>query len=305
MSWDVKARARGVIGEPPPATQVENFLLLVLGQLARLLQVQGEQSMIGYEHGKHDCSLCLKPGSQLITDDGQWQLTHWPAYWGSSSPETLVLGFSMGANQVRAVASKPFDQVAFDRLRGNLAKILDTLGVPRLDQSMDELLTARAKGFGFSSIARCSLGIKEAGVFKTSGKIMSVAVDDPWASQVLSRCASTYLGNMPASVRRVVLLGNSDAYIKGMRRLLNRLFDDYASINPMAFRAAGRTWAFTVHPAAQGNRVKEWLADGEDQSSGLKREQAIHAIRRSLEGDPVKAATTIGRRSVFKTPRPT
>ncbi len=259
--------------------------------------------MAGFEHGRHDCSICLRPGSQLTTPDGQWQLTHWPAYWGSAAPHTLVLGFSMGARQIKAIGNKPFDQVGFDKLRANIARILDTLALDRGGQSMDELLSLRSRGFGFSSLARCSLGHWENGAFKTSGRIMSLAVEDPWASTVLKQCTSRYLVDMPASVHRVVLLGNSDAYVKGIRRLINQAFGDYSAINDMAFRAGGRTWIFTVHPAAQGNRVAEWIEEPASTSSGRKREAAMHAVRLSQTQAAPQAPSTIGKRTIYKVSR--
>lgn len=70
----------------------------------------------GYTHGRHECALCHQ-GNSDRTVHGRWQLIQTAGYWGDSQPSTLILGFSMGENQVRVFFDKPFDQVAFARSR--------------------------------------------------------------------------------------------------------------------------------------------------------------------------------------------
>lgn len=254
----------------------------------------------GYTHGTHDCRLCHRAGSSLTVNEDRWQLIHWPAYWGSSEPDTLVLGFSMGERQVRAARTGPFDEVAFATHREKLVRILNTLGIRRPDQSIAASMTRWGRGLGYSSLARCSLGYKEPGsqVFVTSGKIMKDAPADPWARGVLKRCASTYLTNLPASVKRVVLLGSGDEYVAGVRHILREVFSDFADINPMAFTANGRTWVFAVHPS-RDNRVRDWVEGAPSGKAGQKRGLAQAAIARSYKNEPSVQAK-IGRRRLVK-----
>lgn len=259
--------------------------------------------MVGYQHGTHTCTLCHATGQQTTIHEHQWQLVHWPAYWGDRHPDVLVLGFSMGANQVRAARDAAnFDGVAFHLLRPRLRLILERLGVRMGDQTLDEAMTARGRGLGFSSLSRCSLGLwnGEKQTFETSGRIMKVAPSDPWAGQVLARCARTYLPDMPTTVQRVVLLGTGDEYVRGVRQILRRVFDDFVDINNMAFRAANKTWVFAVHPS-KPNRVTDWLDSHPDSTSGRKRELAVAAIAKSYQVDePASQPSTIGQRRVVK-----
>ena len=255
----------------------------------------------GYSHGCHTCKLCHPTGQETTIVAHQWRLTHWPAYWGDANPDVLVLGFSMGATQISAAKSKPFDQVAFAGCRIELRAVLIELGIDLHGQAMDELMSSRGKSLGFSSLARCSLELWEDGAFKTSGKIMSVAPNDPWAGKVMAQCISTYLPGMPHSVRRVVLLGTSDAFVKGIRRMVRQAFEDYADINDMAFSAGGRTWVFAVHPKAQANGADKWVKAEPDSVSGRKREHAKLALARSYAADmPAQVMTSIGRRTLLK-----
>lgn len=52
-------------------------------------------------HGWQVCRACHAPGLDVRVV-GDWHLRANPGYWGSSAPETLVLGFSKGATQIGA-----------------------------------------------------------------------------------------------------------------------------------------------------------------------------------------------------------
>lgn len=255
--------------------------------------MQGELEMNNaYTHGCHDCALCFHKGGKQITYNNQWRLTNWPAYWGASNPDTLVLGFSMGATQIRAATDGQthFDKVAFAGMRINLSKILGRFGFNMKNGSIDEAITARGTSLGFSSLSRCGLEKWEKGRWVTSGTIMGDAARDPWSKEVLARCAATHLVAMPPSVRRVILLGNSQTYMDGVRQLLRPLFQDFKDLNQVAFTAGGRTWVFVCHPKAQGARVEQWLTDPTTTSSGSKRDLAMDAIAMSQVQELLEAA---------------
>ena len=180
----------------------------------------------GYEHGCHSCTICFPRSKSQITHNDQWRLTNWPAYWGASNPQIMVLGFSMGANQVRAAKLADFDQVAYIGMRPNIAKILAVLGLDP-GQSIDASMTKFGKRVGYSSVSRCSLEMWEKGSWKTSGTIMAKAPTDPWASAILERCIQTFLPTMPTTAKVVVLLGSSDVYIAGLTKLIRRSFGDF------------------------------------------------------------------------------
>ena len=247
---------------------------------------------MSYTHGAHGCSechpTCRRPSRSL---DERWQLDATPGYWGSSEPHTLVLGFSMGANQVRAYREDSFDKAGFHGLemRRNVREILATLGLWDSTQDIDTAMSARARGFGFASLTRCSFSHLNpaTGAYVTSGALMPKAPHDPWAREIMVRCAARYLRDIPPSVRRVVLFGTTDRYVQGVHAIMRTVFPDYAWVNDMAFSAGGRIWVFAVHPS-YANRVQEWIHAPAQSRPGRKRALALQALGQFV-GAPVES----------------
>ncbi len=69
-----------------------------------------------YTHGPLQCRACYN-GNEPTLVLGDWRLHNTPAYFGSSDPEILVLGFSKGANQNKVAARGDFDKIAFAKAR--------------------------------------------------------------------------------------------------------------------------------------------------------------------------------------------
>lgn len=258
------------------------------------MSLESANSNFSYQHGWQQCRQCHRSGKE-VTNNKQWTLTANPGYWGSSDPRVLVLGFSKGANQTREIAAhRPFEAVAFARRRERLGAILRRLGAPFADQTIDQTMTRSSKELGYASLVRCSF--EKDG--RTSGSIMADAVADPWASAVVGRCIQAHLAVMPDSVQRVVLLGTTPAYIKGVKAQMKSVFPDYAEINAVAFKANGRVWVFVVHPATKDNRYREWMEDAADTSAGHKREMAVHAFGTLAPAQP--RLISVGTKRVIK-----
>ena len=81
-----------------------------------------------YQHGPQSCRHCFS-GSLAELRLGDWRLVNNPGYYGGSSPEILVLGFSKGANQARAAEQGDFEAIAFANARHRLQQVLQVLGV--------------------------------------------------------------------------------------------------------------------------------------------------------------------------------
>lgn len=241
------------------------------------------------KHGWQSCRACHQAG-QDVRIEGDWHLRANPGYWGAQAPRVLVLGFSKGATQIAAAAGGQFDAVAFAGMRPRLKAVLDGLGLDLDGQSIDEALTASGRVLGAASLIRCGLSVMESGQLKSSGTIMPKAAKASFPLQAMKTCIGRHLSPLPASVETVVMLGTTDAYVKGVKGLMREQFADYQDVNDVAFRAQGRTWVFASHPSGANGTFGEWVAGDGSTESGRKRLLALAALGHS--SDSVQSRTS-------------
>ena len=241
------------------------------------------------QHGWQPCRACHQAG-QDVRIEGDWHLRANPGYWGAQAPRILVLGFSKGATQIAAAAGGQFDAVAFAGMRPRLKAVLDGLGLDLDGQSIDEALSASGRVLGAASLIRCGLSVMEQGQLKSSGTIMPKAAKASFPLQAMKTCIGRHLSPLPESVETVVMLGTTDAYVKGVKGLMREQFADYQDVNDVAFRAQGRTWVFASHPSGANGTFGEWVAGNESTESGRKRLLALAALGHS--SDSVQSRTS-------------
>ncbi len=229
------------------------------------------------QHGWQACRNCHASDSDLRVE-GRWHLRANPGYWRTSEPKVLVLGFSKGATQISASQSGSFDGVAFARMRPRLRQVLDALGIDLGTETVDQALSASSRWLGAASLIRCGLSLDIDGKLTTSGTIMPKAVSAAFTRQVMRSCVEQHLSPLPASVERVVMLGTTDAYIKGVKALMRNQFADYQDINEVAFTAQGRVWVFAAHPSPSNAEFKHWLGGDMGSTSGRKLQLAVQAL---------------------------
>ena len=230
-----------------------------------------------YPHGPIQCGLCFGNADRTLAI-GDWRLHNNPGYYGSSNPRVLVLGFSKGANQNRAAEAGDFDKIAFAGARHRLQAVLQVLGLMPADRGIDYLMTAKEREFGVDSLVRCSFCKMKNGQCKTSGDVVPSAFSNPDTLAIIKRCASTYLLRLPERVERVVLLGTADSYIAKTRNIFSKIYPDFASVNPVAFRAGGALWVYGAHPSPGNGHFDAWLKGGIESASGQKRDLAQRAL---------------------------
>jgi hypothetical protein len=236
-----------------------------------------------YSHGSTECRACFTNGNRTIAL-GDWWLHNNLGYYGASTPEILVLGFSKGANQNKAAEEVNFDKVAFAKARSRLQQVLETLGVMPRDRSIDSLMTARERQFGVASLVRCSFYKMKERKCKTSGDIIPSAFSNSQTRSIIERCASTFLGLPHNSVRLVVLLGTSDTYIEKTKMIFSRMYRDYADVNGVAFRASNALWIYATHPSPGNGHFDAWVSGATPNSSAQKKELVLTALRMSNNG---------------------
>ena len=230
-----------------------------------------------YEHGPQTCRLCFNNNATTLSL-GDWRLQNNPGYYGSSTPGTLVLGFSKGANQNRAAEAGNFDRIAFAGARHRLQTVLAVLGLMPTDRSIDHLMTAREREFGVASLVRCSFCKMKNGDCKTSGDVIPSAFTNADTLGIIERCATTYLKDLPSSVKRVVLLGTADAYIKKTRAIFTGIYANFSSVNEVAFRAGSALWVYAAHPSPGNGHFDSWVSGTHENVSARKRILAQRAL---------------------------
>jgi hypothetical protein len=231
----------------------------------------------GYSHGPISCRDCYA-GEDSIMALGDWRLHNNPGYYGSSSPEILVLGFSKGANQNKTAVEGDFDKVAFAKSRHRLQDVLETLNLMPSDRSIDHLMTAKEKYFGVASLVRCSFCKMKGGTCKTIGDVIPSSFTNKSTLKIIETCSSKYLGSLPGSTKLVILLGTSETYIKKTKELIQRLHMDFNAINHVSFVAGGALWVYATHPSPGNGYFKAWVKNGSDDQSGHKRILAQEAL---------------------------
>jgi len=229
------------------------------------------------QHGWQACRNCHASNSDLRVE-GPWHLRANPGYWGTSEPKVLVLGFSKGATQISASQSGNFDGVAFAGMRPRLRQVLDALGIDLGTETVDQALSASSRWLGAASLIRCGLSLDIDGKLTTSGTIMPKAASAAFTRQVMRSCVEQHLSPLPVGVERVVMLGTTDAYIKGVKALMRNQFADYQDINKVAFSAQGRVWVFAAHPSPANAEFTHWLGGDMDSASGRKLQLALQAL---------------------------
>lgn len=230
-----------------------------------------------YAHGPKQCRLCFS-STEATLSLGDWRLHNNPGYYGSSTPSTLVLGFSKGATQNRAAEAGNFDKVAFAGARHRLETVLAVLGLMPRDRSIDDLMTAREREFGVASLVRCSFCKMKGGECNTSGDVIPSAFTNADTVRIIERCAATHLKTLPPSVRRVVLLGTADAYIKKTKAIFSGMYANFSSVNEVAFRAGGALWVYAAHPSPGNGHFESWASGAQANASARKRMLAQRAL---------------------------
>ena len=139
-------------------------------------------------------------------------------------------------------------------------------------------MTAREPDFGVASLVRCSFCKMKGGECKTSGDVIPTAFTNADTLGVIERCAATQLTTLPSSVKRVVLLGTADAYVKKTRAIFSGLYTNFSSVNEVAFRAAGALWIYAAHPSPSNGHFKSWVSGAHENATARKRVLAQRAL---------------------------
>jgi hypothetical protein len=232
-------------------------------------------------HGRISCRNCFtgESSTQMV---GKWQMVNDPAAWGSIAPRVLILGFSKGFTQADAFRSGRFEDIPFKKMRPRLTEVLQLLGVLRKSETVDQKIVASESEIGFGSLVRCSLSrLNTKGALECTGQVMPEAFAEEISANLMT-CAQTYLGEPPASVRLVLMLGTTDAYIKGCRSVVRSLYGPaFSEIDEVSYRTGEIVWVHASHPSPLNGHHGSWMAGDPSTKPGRKQNLAIAAVRSS------------------------
>lgn len=233
-------------------------------------------------HGKIDCRVCYEGTNDNVIEPAlNWRMTNNPGAWGSATPEYLVLGFSKGFTQANLYEHNRFEDVAFADMRDRLTKALHTIGVLENNMSVSEKIEDPNSNIAFGSLIRCSVAM----AIVTDGENCGYSCTGPVINKsfreiphVIENCTDKYLRNLPESIKAVIMLGNSDAYLKAICSVLKRLFKDtYEVVNDVTVKAGGLLWVQVSHPSGINGHFGAWLTS--DAGTGIKRKLATDGIK--------------------------
>lgn len=234
------------------------------------------------DHGRIACRRCFSNNSstQVL---GKWQMVNDPGAWGSSSPEVIILGFSKGFTQANAYNGGRFEDIPFKGMRPRLSEALRAIDVLGSSEKVDDKMVMSESRFAFGSLVRCSLSRtnEKNGRLECTGQVMPKAFVEE-VSGVVRRCAETFLANLPVSVRLVLMLGTTDAYIKSCKRLIKAIHEEgYDELNEVGYRTGPVYWVHISHPSPLNGHHGGWLEGNASTKSGEKRRRAEEIVRLS------------------------
>lgn len=231
------------------------------------------------KHGRVDCTLCHEDRpcqfDMTRTEGDGWRITNNPLAWGNSRPEVLVLGFSKGPTQAGALSTVHHDNIAYKGGRTNLAKILYHIGLlPRPEARLvDQAISTRDGRFHFGSLVRCTVerfDAKRGEWLGTGGGMLDKFTASKFGADIVSRCGSRFLGNLPAETRLVLMLGlgTSGNYVKSCRELFASVRQGHwRDVNEVSYTDGKITVVHTEHFQSQGALIPNWLS-GERHARG-------------------------------------
>lgn len=229
------------------------------------------------KHGRVDCSKCFheKPVfDETYREQGNWRIKFNPLSWGGENPTVVVLGFSKGPTQAGALVRSHHDQIAYKGSRENVGKILRRIGLlpksvnDKYAQKVDDLISDKDGMFHFGSLIRCTVEqfTEKKGWIGSGGGMLDKFVATDFGNEVAGNCASSFLADMPSSVKLVVMfgLGTDKNYVRASRKLIEKARNkEMKWINDVSYSDDEIVVVHVEHFAAQGSLIPQWLGDGE------------------------------------------
>lgn len=234
-----------------------------------------------FQHGPVACSRCWGNSTASVQEEGSFKLVRDPGHWGASNPKTLVLGMSKGNTQSSAYQTGSFDTVAFKGMRHRVLQGLQAVGLlgGETPDEFEKRFLSTEGDFAFASVVRCSLtghDRKKGKHTADSPNVLPVFKPSVMGHRFVQSCVDQHLATLPSRTQRVLLLGNTDAYVQAIAGILSRQRSVVEWINPMAYVSAGVVFVHLAHPSPGNGHFGAYLR-GEGKP-GQKRDFAKEAL---------------------------
>jgi hypothetical protein len=235
-------------------------------------------------HGRINCRKCFEEETafDLTTTAGNdWRITNNPLAWGSSEPEVIVLGFSKGPTQSGALANSPHNSIAYKGSRLNVGKILAHIGLveagpdEQLRNRIDDLIADPKGRFHFGSLIRCTVERFDPNAQSwkgTGGGMLDKFIATDFGSRIVSNCTERFLGELPTSVRLIVMfgLGTKQGYVRECFQLYRKTVPgEWRDMNLVSYTNESLTVVHVEHFASQGALIPNWLGKKNHPRSAL------------------------------------
>lgn len=212
---------------------------------------------------------------------GTFRLVRDPGHWGAPEPRTLVLGISKGNTQSKAFTAEPFDEIAFKGTRHRLLEVLQAVGLleGETPERFGRRFSAEERDFAFASAVRCSLtGLDlKKGIHTADSPTVIPAFDERSVGNTFVRnCVDKHLVRLPERTKAVLLLGNSDGYVKAMARLIAKQRGPVSSLGPISYISREVPFVHVAHPSGMNGHFGAFVR-GEGKP-GLKRDLARRVL---------------------------
>jgi hypothetical protein len=192
-----------------------------------------------------------------------------------------VLGISKGNTQSRAFGSESFDGVAFKGVRHRILEAFNAVGLllNETPETLERRFRASEQDYAFASVVRCSItGMDRKKRVHTadSPNVLPAFQRGSPGSKFVENCVDQHLVSLPSRTRRVVLLGNTDAYIAALADAVARRRKAVTPINAVAYASDGVRFVHLAHPS-KGNGHFGAFIRGEGKA-GMKRNLAREVL---------------------------
>lgn len=234
-----------------------------------------------FSHGPATCARCWAASTKLVQECGSFRLVRDPGHWGASDPLILVLGISKGNTQSRAFGSETFEAVAFKGIRHRILEAFHAVGllVNETKGAFEKRFSASECDYAFASVVRCSItGMdRKKGIHTAdSPNVLPAFERGSLGSKFVENCVNEHLVSLPPRTRLVLLLGNTDAYIKRLNGIIDRLRGPVTSLNEVAYDCDGVRFVHIAHPSKANGHFRKFVR-GEGKA-GRKRDLAREAL---------------------------
>lgn len=225
-----------------------------------------------------ECTACRELFRECDTEAGfaRWgqgetiRLLNNPARWGAEKPQVVLLGFSKGPAQNKAMAAVKagamrLEEVPFRGMRTRLRWLVDALELRAKPVDVEQFFEKTEEQIHSGSLVRCSISARtNSGAYSFALKDI-LAADAPAGGkvgEVIRRC--TQLHSRPTGGRQLyVMLGLDKELVRLSKTAFSQLVGAVSQVQKTTYRSANVSWAHVAHPSGRltDSQYQRWCRD--------------------------------------------